>query len=150
VIGQGVGKDGDNIQWDLRASLYSRMGSHTPGAQLEFPSNNVANAGQAGQNHYGQPDQADQAANVENLIHCAKVSPSGCHSHPSFPKDLKFVSAIDAPFIEDFDCWECNQSAYPGQDGVGKPLRLYILAPTLRAFERYVDISHDHSQAPLC
>jgi hypothetical protein len=47
------------------------MGLNTEWAQLEkFPYS--ANAGHPGENHDGQTDKTDQAANVENVRYCAK------------------------------------------------------------------------------
>jgi len=58
------------------------MESYTPLAQLEFPDNDIANAGQPGQNHHNQADKTDQATNVQNLRYCADLSPIGQHKIP--------------------------------------------------------------------
>ena len=52
-----------------------------------------ADAGHAGSDHNGQTDKTDQAINVRNLRHPAKFPPFGHHSHLSFPKHLKLLTA---------------------------------------------------------
>jgi hypothetical protein len=72
-------------------------GSHTPWATLHkfpFPSRNTANAGHSAENHYSQPDEADQTAEVENLRQRAKLSPFGHHGYTSFPKHLELISTL--------------------------------------------------------
>ncbi len=76
--------------------------SHTPMAPLEeFPDS--ANSGHSSQNHPDQTQKTDQSANVENLRYCAKSSPFGHHTCPSFPKDLKLLATLHAPLLKNFD-----------------------------------------------
>ena len=42
-----------------------------------------ADACHSGENHDGQTYEADQTTNVENLRHCAKLSPFGHHRYTS-------------------------------------------------------------------
>ena len=59
----------------------SMLGSHTEWAPLEEFTYS-ADAGHPGDNHNGHTDKTDQATKVENLRHCAKLSPFGSPEHP--------------------------------------------------------------------
>jgi len=81
-------------------------GSHTPSPHLPFPPEDIPNAHLPTQNHHNQPDEADQAANVENVRYHAELSPSGYLGYTSLPKYLKLIAARFAFFIIKLYCMD--------------------------------------------
>jgi hypothetical protein len=93
---------------------YHGRWSHTEWAPLEeFPYS--ANAGHSGQDHNGQPDEADQAANVKNLGYCAELSPFGDHrdTTKSFSKFLLSDLLDCLPLLSSISIWPVRRQESP-------------------------------------
>ncbi len=64
---------------------FANVNSHTPPTSLQnspFPLDDFTHAGPACSNHHSQPNQTDQAADVEKLRNSADLSPARDHKAP--------------------------------------------------------------------